>query len=295
MCLPAIEHLKSLNIPLLLMGRPWIHDLLQDLDIPKKTWPKSHLQGIQALKNIPHQNVLLFPNSFSSAFIAKSAGKKAIGFAKDWRSICLHRAIDKPLGLHETDVFNYLAKEATNAFYPHIQVSSFSKNPKIHLNKTIQNPILPSAYIVLCPFAHGTNPQGESKKWPYWQELFEKVKHLHPIICPGPNELAEAQTLFPKSHILQGLSLYEYLQVLWQSECIIANDSGPLHMAAALNRPTIGLFGATCEKRTAPRNAYILGKQGHWPDVDTVFHQIKHIYLHKDAHKDCHMLSRMIE
>ena len=283
MCLPAIEHLQKLKIPMILMGRPWIHDLLQDLEIPKKTWPKSHYQAIQCLRSIPSQNLLLFTNSFSSAFIAKCARKKSIGFANDGRSLFLHKAIPKPTNLHETDIFNKLALECLQAFYPQVKVGQFPQTPQIHLKQTIQNMNLPKSYVVFCPFAHGTNPQGQSKKWPYWQELFKRVVHLHPIICPGPNELAEAEKQFPKNHILKDLSLYEYLQVLSQASCVIANDSGPLHMAAALPCSTIGLFGATCEKRTAPRQALILGHLGHWPDVETVFQQILGIILHKDA------------
>lgn len=283
MCLPAIEHLHKLKIPMILMGRPWIHDLLQDLEIPKITWPNSHHQATQSLRSQSSQNLLLFTNSFSSAFIAKCAGKNAIGFATDWRRPLLYQAISKPKGMHETDVFNQLAQECIQIFYPQIKIGPFPQDPKIDLKQTINMSDLPSSYIVLCPFAHGTNPQGQSKKWPYWQILFDKVMHLHPIICPGPNEIAEAEKQFPKNHVLPDLSLYEYLQVMSQANCVIANDSGPLHMAAALPCPTIGLFGATCEQRTAPRQALILGNLGHWPDVETVLQQILRIILHKEA------------
>lgn len=283
MCLPAIEYLQTQNIPLLLMGRPWIHTLLKDLDIPKKTWPKSYIQAIKILKSIPSQNLLLFTNSFSSALISKGSGKKAVGFAKNWRSLLLYQAIPKPRGFHETEVFNKLTQSYLQIFYPQIKIGAFPQHPKIHLKQKMLNLDLPPSYIILCPFAHGTNPQGESKKWPHWQELFKKVKHLHPIICPGPNELEEAKNHFPQQHILSNLSLYEYLQVMSQANCVIANDSGPLHMAAALLCPTIGLFGATCEQRTAPRQALILGSLGHWPDVETVFQQILRIILHKKA------------
>ncbi|MDQ5884273.1 MAG: heptosyltransferase [Pseudomonadota bacterium] len=283
MCLPAIKYLQTLNIPMILMGRAWIHDLLKDLDIPKKTWPKSHIQAIQTLRAIPYKNLLLFTNSFSSAMIAITAGKKAIGYAKDCRGPLLYRAIPKPKNYHETTLFNRLTKTCLNVFYPQIQIDEFSQIPEINLKQLLINKSLPTSYIVLCPFAHGKNRQGQSKKWPHWQALFEKLKHLHPIICPGPNEIEEAERQFPKNHILQGLSLYDYLQVLSQAQCVIANDSGPLHMAAALNCPTIGLFGATCEKRTAPRRALILGHLGQWPDIETVFYHINEIILHYDA------------
>ena len=42
------------------------------------------------------------------------------------------------------------------------------------------------------------------------------------------------------------------IEVLRRARLVIANDSGPLHIAAALGIPTLGLFGPTSPKRTGP-------------------------------------------
>jgi heptosyltransferase-2 len=73
MCLPALLQLQKLNIPLILLGRPWIHELFKHLDIPMLSCPKSKNATIKVLKTIPAKNILLFTNSFSSAMVARLA------------------------------------------------------------------------------------------------------------------------------------------------------------------------------------------------------------------------------
>lgn len=279
MCLPAIQKLQELDISFILMGRPWIHDLLQSLKVSMMTWPKDHLKAIQTLKTLPAENILLFTNSFSSACIAKLSHKKALGFAKDGRSWLMQTAISKPKGIHETDIFNFLTEQCLKIWYPKKTFDSFSKIPQLNIEsdfKILREKFqLPEQYIVLCPFAHGHNPQGKPKKWPFWSALSNQIQELNPIICPGPSEINESNTFF--SHIFQlpHLNLHEYLNILSHAHMIIANDSGPMHMACAVNRPTIAIFGATDEKRTGPRNAILLGQEGEWPSVAQVLQQIK--------------------
>ena len=104
------------------------------------------------------------------------------------------------------------------------------------------------------------------------------IKQLNPnrvIICPGGNELLEAKMLYPEVHILENLQLDDYASILSQAQLVLANDSGPMHISAATQTPTIALFGATCPKRTGPRNAIIMGELGRWPTLEEVLMNIK--------------------
>ncbi len=47
-------------------------------------------------------------------------------------------------------------------------------------------------------------------------------------------------------------SLPEMVECLRLSELLVTNDSGPMHVAAALGRPVVGLFGPTEPRRTGP-------------------------------------------
>lgn len=270
MCLPALLLLQKLNVPFILLGRPWIHDLFKHLDMPMVSCPKSKIEAIKVLRKIPANNILLLTNSFSSAFIARLANKKSIGYACDGRRFLLNHAIPKPIDFHETDVFNHLTQEMLKCWFPALKPVRFTLNPSIDLPNRDSKSSIQKPYIILCPFAHGKSPEGLSKKWPHWEALSHELKAFNPIICPGPSELQEAHNLYPHLQQLTGLKLDEYLYVLSQAEIIIANDSGPMHMAAATGRPTLALFGTTSEKRTAPRNAITLGKKGQWPKLEEV-------------------------
>jgi lipopolysaccharide heptosyltransferase II len=48
------------------------------------------------------------------------------------------------------------------------------------------------------------------------------------------------------------LSLPQMLEWIRLSELMVTNDTGPMHAAAALNKPVIGLFGPTEPRRTGP-------------------------------------------
>ena len=41
-------------------------------------------------------------------------------------------------------------------------------------------------------------------------------------------------------------------ELMRQSDCIISNDSGPMHLAASLARPLVALFGPTAPERFGP-------------------------------------------
>jgi heptosyltransferase-2 len=56
-----------------------------------------------------------------------------------------------------------------------------------------------------------------------------------------------------RTAVLSGsTSLETLLGVLAESFLMITNDSGPMHMAAALGVPTVAIFGSTDERVTGP-------------------------------------------
>ena len=269
MCLPALQLLHQQGINLILVGKPWIHDLLQDMPYA--------LNNQTSLKNIPCQSMLLLTNSFSSALKARIAGKKCLGYATDGRRLFLQKAIQKPKNIHETMVFLTLAQEALIYFFgltPPI-LSEDDTKPRLAIASTSTSFHAKPPYVVLCPFAHGTTRDKKSKKWPKWHALAREITHLNPIICPGPNEIAEAHEFFPNAQTIHHLSLHEYAEVLSHAHLVIANDSGPMHIAAALHTPTIGLFGATDPARTGPKTAIILGNAKEWPSLEMVIIKAK--------------------
>ena len=100
-------------------------------------------------------------------------------------------------------------------------------------------------------FLHGTT--WDTKHWPeaYWRELAERVGHhgLEVKLPWGnPAEKARAERIasgFPHAQVLPKLNLAGVAKVLAAAQACVAVDTGLGHLAAALDVPTISLFGPT--------------------------------------------------
>ena len=103
-------------------------------------------------------------------------------------------------------------------------------------------------YIVLFPFC---SPHLTSKKWPYYNELInlikEKFKDEYKIlVAPGPLEIDEAKSINAISILNDEnvLGISQLSSLIKDSNFIIANDTGPAHMAAHLGSNGLTLFGS---------------------------------------------------
>ena len=112
----------------------------------------------------------------------------------------------------------------------------------------IQNEYDLKKYIILFPFC---SPHLSSKKWPYYNELIKIIKDRYKneykiLTAPGPNELNDAKE-FDAICILndeKALDISQLSSLIANSSFVIANDTGPAHMAAHLNVKGITLFGS---------------------------------------------------
>ena len=103
-------------------------------------------------------------------------------------------------------------------------------------------------YILLFPFC---SPHLSLKKWPYFSELIELIKKKYNnnfkiVVAPGPQELNESKKINAVC-VLHGektLKLSQLSSLIKDSQFVIANDTGPAHMAAHLNVKGLTLFGS---------------------------------------------------
>lgn len=108
-------------------------------------------------------------------------------------------------------------------------------------------------YAVLLP---GTN--WATKRWPVEQfaALVRPLKDrfgLDTVIAGRGPDTAALAPLAPDAVNLEGqTSLRQLVALLESAAVVIANDSGPMHIAAALGRPLVTLFGPTNPVRTGP-------------------------------------------
>ena len=103
-------------------------------------------------------------------------------------------------------------------------------------------------YILLFPFC---SPHLVNKKWPYYNELIDLIKKKYKsdfkiLVAPGPSEIDEAKNINAISILNneKALNISQLSSLIKESSFIIANDTGPAHMAAHLNSKGLTLFGS---------------------------------------------------
>ncbi len=101
-------------------------------------------------------------------------------------------------------------------------------------------------FILIFPFC---SPQLSHKKWPYFNNLINIIKlnhsNLEIVLAPASNEIEEAKTISATTIMNdnKALNIMQLSGLIKKSSYIIANDTGPAHMAAHLNKNGIVLFG----------------------------------------------------
>ncbi len=111
--------------------------------------------------------------------------------------------------------------------------------------------------VAICPGA-----VGPSKRWPSasYAEVARRLAEngIAVWVLGGPGEDAIAQEIAaaagPRGRNLTGTDLRNAILALKAAQAALSNDSGLMHVAAALGTPTIGIFGPTSPWHWAPLN-----------------------------------------
>jgi len=100
-----------------------------------------------------------------------------------------------------------------------------------------------------------------AKQWPVarFHELARRLAREHGaavLVVWGPREYDEAQAIAGDDVALAPpTDLLELIAVLRRASVVVAGDTGPLHLAAALGVPCVGLYGPTSARRNGPYGA----------------------------------------
>jgi heptosyltransferase-2 len=101
---------------------------------------------------------------------------------------------------------------------------------------------------------------GASKRWTYYPEAARLLaeRGLDVWVVGGPGEKALAQEIVaaggPRARDLTGTDLRNGVLAMAAASVAISNDSGLMHIAAAIGTPTMGIFGPTSPYLWAPVN-----------------------------------------
>lgn len=154
-------------------------------------------------------------------------------------------------GQHEVDLCLNLVEQVVGAGSPPERTPALVA-PRLSGGR----PAVASPYIVALPGASN----GSAKRWPgqYWGELATLLGEagLNVVFCGAAADRALVTGLPEDDHVVNligGTSVDELADVLAGSVAVVAGDTGPLHVAAALGRPVIGIYGPTDPVNTGPR------------------------------------------
>lgn len=121
-----------------------------------------------------------------------------------------------------------------------LKIDENKQNILIHLGSSMENKNYPKErFAILC------------------QMILTRFKRARIFLCWGSaKEKKSAQFVLndvasPKLSLLPKLNLQELIAMSALSTLIIGNDSGPTHLAFAMNKPSITIFGATPSYRNA--------------------------------------------
>lgn len=287
--LPALQLLAANGFEPNLYGAGWASTLLSGTG-----WPVTKRgQGLRArvgqLRSLrqqlraaaPHEPqlwALAMPNSFSSALELRLAGFAVAGFATDGRGILLKKALAPADGPHAAESFWAQACGLLGQHSPMPERIELPLTPQAR--ERAQEVIARHAgaqgdYVCIAPFAGGLVDK-QPKRWPEFAAFAKRLEGLGlPIlVCPGPAaEVEEARRLYPGAILIDNLPLDAYAALLGQSKLVVANDTGPAHLAAASAAPLLSVLGPTKTRQWRPWGPTVtaLGGDGQWPDSELVW------------------------
>ena len=104
-----------------------------------------------------------------------------------------------------------------------------------------------SKYILLFPFC---SPHLTIKKWPHYNKLIELILDRYGdeykiVTAPGPSEISDAKDINALALLDNGkaLDISQLTSLIKNSSFVVANDTGPAHIAAHTGVKGLTLFG----------------------------------------------------
>lgn len=195
----------------------------------------------RSLKRRGYDAAFVLPNSWKSALVPFFARiPKRIGYVGELRYgllNLLHRTEQSSMVLH----YARLAGEPdTPLGRPELRVS------QEEILETRRRFGIEGEYTVLCPGAE----YGPAKRWPYFRELAARLATGAVVLGSSNDEQAAAG--IPGKNLVGRTSLDEAIRLIAGAAAVVSNDSGLMHVAAALGRPQVALFGSSSPEHTPP-------------------------------------------
>lgn len=301
--LPALQALDEAGYTLTLVARGrWAPDLFRGTHWRVWVQPPGLWARAGQLRTLRHAlsaedpgfdhrlNTLLLPQSFSSALEARLAGLRPLGYAHEGRSLLLKHSVRMPSEGHVAAHYLALSLRLRSLLAPHLPPTAPLANPEAALPVAHDAPAAVQAllrarqvgarYIVVCPFAGGKSPTGRlDKSWPHFPAFVELAQSLNLplLICPGPGEVELARDSYPGAICIEDCRLDMYAALLQNAALVVAIDTGPGHIAAAVGAPLLSLIGPSIAAHWKPLGPRVEMVPGYpeWPTPQRVLERCK--------------------
>lgn len=276
MSLPALQALRA-RFPkahITVLARPWVADIYRRETFADEvilyTLPRGwkDLAGkwrvAQELRRRSFDAAILLPNAFEAAVLVFLARiPRRIGYARDGRGLLLTTAVKKPLTgeipRHERFYYLELLRRAGI-------LSALPASDQIRLSGAAAAREAGLAKFAALGLSEvtGVSPGaafGTAKRW-LPERFAESVAQIgRPAALFGSKDerdLCEsiASDLRARGILVHNFAgettLSEYIDLAAACRVYLTNDSGSMHIASALNVPTVAVFGATDHVGTGP-------------------------------------------
>ena len=224
---------------------PFIHEVILDKRLPKYNLVYLYFL-MKELKKHKFSKVFDLQNSSRTTFYKNILFPKAS--YENWSSS--HTTLPKDKNKDEFDKYSVLER-----FDHQLKTSGLNTSNTLKPNfswassdiSEIKNQYGLKKYILLFPFC---SPHLTIKKWPFYNDLIKLVlnkfgEEYKIVTAPGPDEINDAKEINGLALLDNGRSLdiSQLTSLIKDSSFVIANDTGPAHIAAHVDAKGLTLFG----------------------------------------------------
>lgn len=200
------------------------------------------------LRRTGYSSAYLAQGSSRSGALALAAGiRERVGFATSAGRVFYTRRILPVDGMHHAA--RLLALGTGEAAAP---VSRTALRPRLYPGdaerRAVDELLGDARDAVLVAMAPGS--VWATKRWPYYAPLAARLPGVRPVVVGGAADAPLAAEIVAASRgraidATGKLSLLASAELIGRMRAIVTNDSSPLHLASAMNVPTVAIFGPT--------------------------------------------------
>ena len=231
------------------------HPLIDELVVlPLKESFKKSYKIIKTLGKF--DKIIDLQGLFKSAVVAKLLGKEIYGFSresvKEKIAARLYRHKFK-IDYNENIIVRNLSLVGYALNFSFDRDEILKKSPCFEICKKFKNES-GKKRVLIAAFA-----SEESKIYDKFKDVIRLLEGCEIYLCYGSeSEKARVEAIISgtSAKLLEKLSIKDMIDFIASCDLVIGNDSGLTHLAWAVNRPSITLFG----NRPSHRNAYVTDK-----------------------------------